>query len=784
MSKRPKTKKTGKILLDLDAAINEWSYLFFTGLRNGWMGFTSLFERIYVRGVPRFFLEITSETIMPAIIIGAAIVGYALPDIKDGDDIWTQNRQYSVTFTDMLGNEIGQRGILHNNTVPLEEFPPQFIDAVLATEDSRFYSHFGIDVVGTARALVANVKASGIVQGGSTITQQLAKNLFLSSEKTVRRKIHEAFLALWIETRLSKKQILKLYLDRAYMGAGAFGAEAAAQTYFNKSIRDVSLAESALLAGLFKAPSRYAPHRNLPASRARAAVVLERMVAMGFVTQGEAISARINPAQIIRKNDKYQFNPNYFLDWAFERTKKLVKGRAFALRVKTTVDPHIQQKADYVIISALRTNGKSFNVDQAALAAVAPDGAVRALVGGKDYGSSQFNRATDARRQPGSAFKPFVYLAALRNGYRPYDTLVDSPVTIGNWSPKNYNHRYRGTVTLTTALKRSINTIPIKLAEDIGRRSIIRTAHKLGIYSKLSANRSLPLGTSEISVLEMAGAYATFANGGREAKPYGILEIRTKDDGRLIYSHERDAPKAKQIFSPAYIADLNMMLAHVITDGTGRRANLRYTSAAGKTGTTQGYRDAWFVGYTGQLSTAVWFGNDDYQPMRRMTGGGVPASTWQRFMTSVYSKDQLRQPQFALLKSKEQPAYSDDFLDDGFDDGFSYRNGRRIVSLPYENDPYASGIRKYRPYRSPYDSKRGNSVYDPYSRTYTNRARITGDVRDSGRYRKKHDFSKRAVRQRKRNNFSRAAVSARKQQRLRRQQAPRKRSRTWNNYQN
>ncbi|HHK73757.1 MAG TPA: PBP1A family penicillin-binding protein [Rhizobiales bacterium] len=758
MSKRSNIDKIRKALLAADSRINDWSFFFGQWLRESWLAFSSLFERIHVRGFPRFVLEGVSESLLPILIVSIGIVAYALPNIKDSDDIWTQNQRYSVVFTDVNGNEIGQRGIMHNNTVPLEEFPPVFINAVLATEDSRFFSHFGIDIIGTLRALMANVRASGIVQGGSTLTQQLAKNLFLSSEKTIRRKINEAFLALWIEARLSKKEILKLYLDRAYMGAGAFGAEAAAQTYFGKSIRDVNLAESAMLAGLFKAPSRYSPARNLPAARARAAVVLDRMVSTGFATQGEVISAKMNPATVIRRNEKYRFNPNYFLDYAFAETKKLVKGRrARALRVKTTVDPHIQQKADYVILSALRTNSRSYNVDQAALAAVAPDGAIRALVGGKDYGTSQFNRATDAKRQPGSSFKPFVYLTALRDGYRPYDIVYDSPVTIGDWSPKNYNRRYRGEVTLTTALKRSINTIPIKLAEEVGRKNIIRVAQKLGIHSKLVPNRSLPLGTSEVSVLEMAGAYATFANGGRAATPYSVLEIRTQDGDRVIYNRDRDAPKRQQIFSPSYIADLNMMLAHVITDGTGRRARLKDTVAAGKTGTTQGYRDAWFVGYTAQLSTAVWFGNDDYRPMRRMTGGSVPAMTWQRFMTSVFSKDQLRMPRIALLRSNEQGGEGR-YMGEGFGDDAFLEDERRVMSLPYDNDPYGERDRTYRTYRA-YRSPFASQDNEFFAGSGPSRTRITGDIRGGGYgmgrvVRKRKDFTRRAARSRNARRFN------------------------------
>ncbi|PLX40305.1 MAG: penicillin-binding protein [Hyphomicrobiales bacterium] len=757
MSKRTIFERIQAAFLAQDAWINDSAYQLAHRIRDGITGYSGLFERIYVRGPARFFLEITSEALLPALIIGLGTVAYALPEIKDEASLWTGNRKYSVIFEDKFGNEIGQRGILHDDTVGIDDIPEHVINAVLATEDSRFFSHFGIDIIGTFRALVTNVRASNIVQGGSTITQQLAKNLFLTPERTVRRKIHEAFLALWIEQRKSKKEILKLYLDSAYMGAGSFGIEAAAQTYFNRSVRDINLPQAAMLAGLFKAPTRYAPHRNLPVARARAAVVLDRMAKVGFATQGEVIAAKLNPAEIIRNSKTEGFSPDYFLDWAYVQTQNIVKGRAYALRVKTTIDPYIQQKADYVVLTELQKNSKSRNVDQAALVAVATDGAVRAMVGGRDYGASQFNRATDAKRQPGSAFKPIVYLTALREGYRPGDLVNDSPVKIGDWSPNNYNRRYRGYVTLNTALTHSINTIPVKLAEEIGRRNVIRTARKLGITSNLVPNRSLPLGTSEVSVLEMAGAYATFASGGREAKPYGIVQIRTQDGGQVIYDHDRDSKPPQQIISPSYIADLNGMLANVITRGTGRRAYLSYTDAAGKTGTTQSYRDAWFVGYTGEIATAVWFGNDDYRPTNRITGGSLPAQTWQRFMTAAFSKEQLQAPKVALLKTQPE---ADPYIGTGgagyYDD--EIEDNRRSMTLPFYRD-YGSGYTNsrggYRSYRVP-----GEADDDIYYRVRPrDPVRITGDLNDRTgsqvRYvRKKKDFSRRGARRRKMQRYN------------------------------
>ncbi len=665
MAKPVFIKNLTRIMLNFDALIGSSFYHAGRFIRDSWLDFSSLIETIQVRGVARLLLNLFSDSLIPALTVALLIVTYALPDIKDTEDIWSLNRGYSIVFTDESGKPIGERGFRHNDSITLDEIPDHVIHALLATEDRRFYSHIGIDVIGTLRALAQNVRASGIVQGGSTLTQQLAKNLFLSPERSFKRKLDEAFLALWIEMRLSKKQILKLYLDQAYLGSGSFGVEAAAQTYFGKSIRKVNLAEAAILAGLYKAPSRYAPNRNLPAARARAQVVLDNMVAAGYLTEGEALVAKQHPAQIVQQNKAYSYVPDFFLDWAFEEVKRLTKGKPGQLIVKTTVDLNIQQRADYAITSALRQNAKIYQVDQAALVAVALDGAVKAIVGGRDYGVSQFNRATSAKRQPGSAFKPFVYLAALEEGFTPSTVMVDGPVSIGDWSPKNYGHKYSGRVTLATALRRSINTIPVKLSQEIGRRKIIDVARKLGIRSRLEPNRSLPLGTAAVSVLDMAAAYAVFANGGRSAKAYGVLEIRTQG-GKILYDHARDSGTRQQLFHPRYIADLNSMLASVVSNGTGRRANLGFTTAAGKTGTTQSYRDAWFVGYTGELSAAIWFGNDNYKPTRRMTGGSIPAQTWRSFMTAALSGKYTRLPGTPMAKAGKnrkriERAVPDDF---------------------------------------------------------------------------------------------------------------------------
>src|SRR5690606_16861590 len=384
---------------------------------------------------------------------------------------------------------------------------------VLATEDRRFFSHFGIDVFGTLRAFVENVRASAVVQGGSSLSQQLAKNLFLSNERTLERKIKEAFLAVWLEANLSKREILKLYLDRAYMGGGNFGVEAASEFYFNKSARDVSLAESALLAGLFKAPARFAPHINLPAARARANEVLTNMVQAGFMTEGQVIGARRHPADVVEQVAG-SGSPDYFLDWVFEEVKQLAPDGDRVLTVRSTVDMPMQRAAEEAVETTLLQNGESYRVKQAAVVALDNDGAVRTMVGGRDYGESQFNRATSALRQPGSSFKPYVYAAAMMNGFTPETVVRDGPICIGNWCPRNYSGGYSGPVTLTTALVKSINTIPVRLAQQIGRDKIVDVAHKMGITTELLITRSLPLGAAEVTVIDQAAGYGVFASGG------------------------------------------------------------------------------------------------------------------------------------------------------------------------------------------------------------------------------------------------------------------------------
>ena len=644
-----------RLMLDLDARIDFGLYLARTWGRELYERYTVVMDRFHVAGWRRWTLV---EPISEGLTLGAGglvlMLALALPAFREtSEDDWLKKSELAVTFLDRYGNEIGSRGIRHNDSLKLDEFPDHLIKAVLATEDRRFYEHFGIDFPGTARAVLTNARAGGVVQGGSSLSQQLAKNLFLSNERTIERKVKEAFLALWLEFRLQKNEILKLYLDRAYLGGGTFGVDAAAQYYFNKSVREVTLAEAAMLAGLFKAPSRFAPHVNLPAARARANVVLDNLVEAGFMTEGQVFGARRNPAMAVDRRDER--SPNYYLDWAFDEMKKLVDTlpksvheRVFVARL--AIDLNLQNNAERAVEDSLRQYGREYHAKQAAAVLMETDGSVRAMVGGRDYGESQFNRATDALRQPGSSFKPYVYAAALASGgFKPTSVVVDSPVCIGNWCPKNYSGGFSGSMTLTQAITRSINVIPVKLSIALGngnpkagRAKIRDLARKAGLRTPLPDTPSMPIGADEVTVLDHTGGYAIFVNEGKSATPHAILEVRT-GAGDLIWRFDRDGPKPKQVIPAQVARDMNMMMNKVVEEGTGKRAILDGIKAAGKTGTTNAYRDAWFVAFTGNYIAGVWFGNDDYSALNRMTGGSLPAQTWHSIMEYAHQGVELKQ---------------------------------------------------------------------------------------------------------------------------------------------
>jgi penicillin-binding protein 1A len=636
--KRRRNLKT--FLMDVDSTVDDFMYRSKANGAESWENLVVFFRKFRVAGFKRGVVELGCEGLTLGCVGMTLMLALAKPALEETQKNWRANQDISVTFLDRFGNEIGRRGVLHNDSAAIDELPDHFIKAVLATEDRRFFDHFGIDFPGLTRAMIENARASAVVQGGSTITQQLAKNVFLTNERSLDRKIKEAFLSLWLEYNLSKEEILKLYLDRAYMGGGTIGAAAASEFYFDKDIRDVSLAEAAMLAGLFKAPSNYAPHINLPAARARANEVLTNMVQANFLTEGQVISARRKPASAVERDQVD--SPDYFLDYAFEKVQeKAFELGSNALVAKTTLDPSLQAAAEDAVLSHLRQYGEQYRSDQAAMVAIEYGGAVRALVGGRDYGESQYNRATRAQRQPGSTFKPYVYAYAMEKGYTPETRVSGGAITIRGWTPKNYGGRSFGTVTVTRALVKSINTVPVRIAARIGRQPIVELAGAMGVEAPLTAEPAMPLGTNEMTVMDQATGYGVFMSGGYETGRHVLTQI-TDPTGTVLYDHKTEVPKPKRVLSEKATRDINVMLSQVPEWGTGRRSKLDGIKNAGKTGTTQAYRDAWFVGYTGNYVGAVWFGNDDYGPTRRLTGGRLPAMTWKKFMTYAHANIELR----------------------------------------------------------------------------------------------------------------------------------------------
>jgi penicillin-binding protein 1A len=501
--------------------------------------------------------------------------------------------------------------------VTLSVMPEHLIDAVLTMEDRRFYEHDGIDPRGILRALLADLEARDIQQGGSTITQQLAKNLFLTPERTLARKLQEVLLALWLERRLTKDEILARYLNSVYLGAGAHGVEAASRRYFNKPVSELRLAESAMLAGLIQAPSLHAPTRSIELARERAEVVLNAMEQAGRITAEMARKARQHPARLAIP-PSYHLGYGYAADWL----------AAQDFSVMTTLDLSLQRLAEATVAEWLEQEGAAKGADQAALVAMRQDGAVVAMVGGRNYLESQFNRATQAKRQPGSLFKLFVYLAALDKGMSPESPIVDEPIRIGEWQPENYGGRYFGLTNLRTAFSKSFNSAAVRLQEMVGREHVIAWARKLGIKSPLDPNPSLALGTSEVTLLEMTAAYAALAAGRENFEPYGIQALRG-GDGSILLPQRSVGDKAAWPRSP--MLDL---LGEVVLSGTGRAARLS-VPAYGKTGTTQDHRDAWFIGFAGDLVVGVWVGNDDSSPMDKVSGGNLPAAIWRSFMEAA-----------------------------------------------------------------------------------------------------------------------------------------------------
>ena len=549
---------------------------------------------------------------------------FTLPDISKAVE---RTRLPATTIITEDGKEISSYGGVYSDIVYAEELPDHVIDAIISTEDRRFYSHFGFDIVSFGRAMIVNIIHRRYVQGGSTITQQVGKNLFLTPQKNIKRKVQELLMAFWLESKFTKNQILTLYLNRVYMGAGTYGIEAASQKFFHKPAKDINMLEAAILAGLLKAPARYNPISSQKRAMERAKVVLQSMVDNHKISERQkdiALKMSIGSA-------KYKFEyGKYFADWVYNESKAYLGEQENDINVYTTLNGKIQKAAEEILRETIEKN-RDKNVTNGAIVVIDNDGAIRAMVGGTDYKNSQFNRATQALRQPGSAFKTFVYLTALEEGFEPDDIIEDKPIVVGKWKPENYNKKYYGKVSLSEAFKHSLNLATINLSENFSKKKIINLAHKMGISTPIENSAAMTLGSSEVKVIDMAVAYSTIANGGFANWPYSITEVYTKD-GYRIYQRIND--EKNRIIDEDSVEKITYMLSEVIQSGTGKKAKLPFF-AAGKTGTSQDYRDAWFVGFSRGYTAVVWLGNDDNSPMKNVGGGSLPAEIWRKLMLQI-----------------------------------------------------------------------------------------------------------------------------------------------------
>lgn len=564
-----------------------------------------------------------------------AWLSYDLPDMEAAVDY---DKRPTVVILAANGDEIARYGDLQGDIIPLDNMSPYLVQAVLAVEDRRFYDHFGLDFIGLARAMWRNMRAGYVVQGGSTITQQLAKNLFLTPERTLTRKAKEALLAIYLEQKYSKDQILAAYLNRVYLGGGAYGVDAASLIYFDKSVGDLTLEEAAMIAGLLKAPSRYSPSSNPEKAAERAQVVIKAMVDAGYINE----NAKPEEVKALPDGDYDRSGAGsmrYYGDWIMSQLDSYTDATDQDLIIQTTLNPNLQRYAAQRVEAYLEESGEERNVSQAALVTMRPNGAVIAMIGGRDYKTSQFNRAVQAKRQPGSAFKPVIYLTGLHAGQlEPNSVVLDEPLKIGDYEPQNFGGEYRGAITLQHALSESVNTAAVQILDHVGLKAAKDMALSLGITDNLNSDLSMALGTSELSLLSLTSAYAVFANNGMSVQPYGIVEIRT-GDGELLYRHKSLPPT--EIVPIESIAKLNTLMQSVVQYGTGQNARLD-RPVAGKTGTSQNYRDAWFMGYTPDYITGVWFGNDNNDAMSRITGGSLPARLWRDVMRSAHYKREVK----------------------------------------------------------------------------------------------------------------------------------------------
>jgi penicillin-binding protein 1A len=584
------------------------------------------------RSILGFLIGFTLKTAILGVIVAGLGFAYVWASLDKKGLLQIPQLEPGVMLLASDGTVLSEQGSFYGDQVRVPDLPDYVPNALIAIEDRRFRQHYGIDPIGLARAMARNVMAGRMVEGGSTLTQQLAKNLFLTPERTASRKIQEAVLAIWLERKFSKDEILQLYLNRVYYGSGAIGIEKAAQTFFRKSAAELTLAEAATLAGTLKAPTTYNPINHPVESANRTGLVLDAMVRSGYITADEAAQAISAPSSVAASD--YVPATQYVADWVRDQLPQLVKSYDQSIVVETTIDPHLQLVAEKSLRKQLNETGKKLKVQQGALVLMDGAGAVRAMVGGKSYKRSQYNRATRALRQPGSAFKPFVYLAAMEQGYQPSSVEVDEPIRIGGWEPENYKHKYLGPVTLTTAMAQSLNTVAAKLANQVGPANVVSAAHRMGITSKLGTDASIALGTSEVTLLEMTSAFTPFANGGYAVAPYVVKRISTKD-GQLLY--ERRGEGLGQVVAPADLGAMNTMLRAVVREGTARKAQFGGFDLAGKTGTSQDYRDAWFIGYSSYYVAGVWVGNDDNSPTKNVTGGSLPASIWRSVMAEAHT---------------------------------------------------------------------------------------------------------------------------------------------------
>ncbi len=568
-------------------------------------------------------------------VMGAAAFYYSrgLPPLEGIHEV---KRRPQVIVQDADGRVLATYGDLYGEPVQLYDLPPHVVRAVMAIEDRRFFRHWGLDPMALVRAAATNIVSGRIRQGGSTLTQQLAKVAFLTPERSVSRKIREAMLARRIEDQFTKDEILTFYLNRVYFGSGAYGIEAASRRYFGRPAKNLTLYQAAMLAGLLRAPSRDNPHADPERAEARTALVLRAMVDSGVVTEAQAQAARKATTVVVPPPDIA--GPRYFSDWIIDLLPNYVTLGHDDLVIRTTLDPDLQSEAERVLAGALARDGPAMGVRQGALVALAPDGAVKALVGGADYKASQFNRATQARRQPGSTFKLFVLLAALEYGYKPADRFLDAPVNIGGWRPRNYRDQYLGQVSIGDAVALSLNSVAVRVSEAVGRGRVAGMAERLGIKGDIGRDPTIALGVTETSLIEMTGAFAVLANRGRAAAPYGIAEIRNRKN-QILFKRRNTA--ATRLLSETVVRDAHGVLNAVTTRGTARRAGIPQP-AYGKTGTSQDHRDAWFIGYTSELVAGVWFGNDDRKPMKDVTGGELPARIWGSFIRAALPGANLR----------------------------------------------------------------------------------------------------------------------------------------------